>query len=200
MRVRRKVSRSLFAGWRPDADGRERLARLVSAVQAAKPASTPPLKLRRPDQWHVTLCFIGHDVGDAVAATASGALAPVAARIPPHAFRIERLAYWAGPGVIVALPARNAALQALCDACASALGRAGIGPLQESSQPHLTLAHAERRLPPQPWLEDVGCPAGDFRVDGFDLLYNPGGRYESLAHWPLTGANPPPAPRQAPLR
>ncbi len=182
----------------PDAAGRERLARLASAMQTAASGGVQA-KPRRPDQWHVTLCFVGHDLGDAVAAAAGHALAPVAERIPPHAFRIKRLAYWSGPGVIVALPAPNAALQALCDACAVALRRAGIGPVQRTSQPHITLAYAARRLPPQPWLDGVGSPVDGFRVDRFDLLYNHGGRYESLAHWPLTGTHLPPEPQQAPL-
>ncbi len=192
------MSRSLFAGWMPDAAGRERLARLASAMHAAAPGELQ-VKPRRPDQWHVTLCFVGHDLGEAVATASARALAPVGGRIPAHAFRIERLAYWSGPGVIVALPVRNPALQALCDACAVALRSAGIGPVQDTSQPHITLAYAGRRLAPQPWLDDVGCPVEDFRVDRFDLLYNPGGRYESLAHWPLTGKHLPPEPQQAPL-
>jgi 2'-5' RNA ligase len=193
------MSGSLFAGWTPDAAGCGRLARLVSTMQAAASATALHAKPRRPDQWHVTLCFIGHDVGEAVAAAAARALAPVAARIPPHAFRIERLAYWAGPGVIVALPARNPALQALCDACAAALRGAGIGPVQATTQPHITLAHAGRRLAPQPWLDEIVCAGEDFRVERFDLLHNPGGRYESLAHWPLTGTRLPPEPQQSSL-
>ena len=194
------MSQALFAGWTPDATGCAALSQLVSAIHAtATDPGMPRIGLRRPDQWHITLCFIGHAVGEAVASAAARALAPVAGRIPPHAFRIERIAYWSGPGVIVALPERHPALQALCDECAVGLRRAGIGPIQETSQPHITLAYAGKRLAPQSWLDHVDCPRVDFRIDRFELLYNPGGRYESLARWPLTGAELPSPPRQAPL-
>ena len=194
------MSQSLFAGWTPDAAGRERLSQAVAAMRAAAlRAGAPRIGPRRPDQWHITLCFLGHGVGDAVAAAAARALSSVAGRIPPHAFCVERIAYWAGPGVIVALPAPSRELQALCDDCAASLRRAGIGPVQETSQPHVTLAYAGKRLPPQSWLDEIACPDGDFPVERFELLYNPGGRYESLAQWPLTGAALPPEPQQATL-
>jgi 2'-5' RNA ligase len=196
------VSQALFAGWTPDAPGREHLSRLLSEIRAAARPDAPRIEPRRPDQWHITLCFIGHALGDAVAATAARALVSVAGRVPPHAFRVERVAYWPGPGVIVALPEHNPTLQALCDDCAVSLRRAGIGPLapiRQTSQPHITLAYAGKRLPPQPWLDEVECPRAAFRVDRFELLYNPGGRYASLAQWPLTGADLPPQPQQVPL-
>ena len=60
------MSRTLFPGWRPDAAGRERLQALVARMVAARPADAPALRLRRADQWHVTLCFIGRDQGQIV--------------------------------------------------------------------------------------------------------------------------------------
>lgn len=181
------MGRSLFAGWLPDAAGRERIAQVASALRAAWPAHLPPFRPRRPDQWHATLCFVGHDPGDEVAAAAARALAPVAARIPPHALELQRVAYWAGPGVIVALPAPNAALQALCDECARSLHRAGIAALQETSQPHVTLAYPGKQLGAQAWLDGIDCSGAPLQVDRFQLLFNPGGRYEALGDWALTG-------------
>lgn len=190
------MSRSLFAGWMPDAAGRDRLAQVVAALRAAWPANLPAFKPRRPDQWHATLCFIGHDSGEDVAAAAAGALAPVATRIPPHAIELDRIAYWSGPGVIVALPAPSAALQALCGECARALRRAGIDALQETSQPHVTLAYPGKHLGAQAWLDDIDCGGPPLHVDRFRLLFNPGGRYEALGDWLLTGEPLPPAPEQ----
>lgn len=182
------MSRSLFAGWMPDAAGRDRLAQLATSLRAAWPVGLPPFKPRRPDQWHATLCFIGHAPADDIVATATRALASVAACIPAHAIAIERLAYWAGSGVIVALPAPSQALQALCDECSRSLRRAGIVPDQDTSQPHVTLAFSRRQLPPQPWLDGIDCAGPALRVDRFQLLFNPGGRYEALGDWPLHGA------------
>jgi len=193
------VSRALFAGWVPDAAGRGWLAGLVSTLAAARPAGTPPLKPRRPDQWHATLCFIGHAPTDDLVVAATRALAPVAARIPAHGIAIERLAYWARPGVIVALPGRSDALRALCDECSRSLRRTGIVPDQDTSQPHVTLAYPGRHLPPQPWLDDIDCAGPLLRVDRFQLLFNPGGRYEVLGDWPLQGAALPPPPVQSAL-
>jgi len=193
------MSRALFAGWMPDADGRERLAKLVSALEAARPAGTPPLKPRRPGQWHATLCFIAHAPPDYVVATARHALASVASAIPTHDIAIGRLAYWVGPGVIVALPRQSDALQALCDECSRSLRRAGIVPDHDTSQPHVTLARPGRHLPPQAWLGDVDCAGPALRVDRFQLLFNPGGRYEVLGDWPLQGAAwPSPSQHSAP--
>lgn len=189
------MSGALFAGWRPDAGGREQLAGLVSAMQTARPAEAELPRPRRPDQWHITLSVVGHHVGDAATARALDALAGVACRIPPHEIRIERLAHWNGPGAVVALPVRNPALQSLCDACGTALRAAGIQPLAATSQPHITLAHLPGDLAVQSWLAAVACERTPLRVDAFELLFNPGGRYEALAEWPLRG---PPLP--APLR
>jgi len=190
------MSRSLFAGWLPDAAGRGRLAGVVAAVRDAWPAEMPAFKPRRPEQWHATLCFVGHDPDEAVVAAAARALAPVAAVVPPHAFELERVAYWAGPGVIVALPAPNPALQALCDECARSLRRAGIPGLQATTQPHITLAYTGRHLRPQPWLDGIDCAGPSLRVERFQLLFNPGGRYEALGEWPLMGEAPVASPAQ----
>lgn len=193
------MSGALFAGWRPDADGRGRLAELVSAMQAARPAEAVLPRPRRPDQWHITLSFVGHHVGDAATARALDAFAGVASRIPPHEIGIERLAHWNGPGAVVALPVRNDALQSLCDACSAALRAVGIQPLRATSQPHVTLAYLPKGMAVQHWLAAVACEPMPIRVDGFELLFNSGGRYETLAGWPLRGPPLPMPPRQAGL-
>lgn len=193
------MSQALFPGWRPDAGGRERLEEVASALAAARPDAAPRLQPRRPDQWHATLCFIGYDMRDRVTPRLLDAFADAAARIPPHAFTVERVAYWRQSGAVVALPHPNAELQALCDATRDAIQRCGIRPLQVTDQPHVTLAYLDRHLPAQPWLESVECVGAPVRVDGFELLYNPGGRYETLASWPLTGGALATPPQQAQL-
>ena len=193
------MSGSLFTAWRPDEAARTQLAALLAAIRVACPAHGPQVKPRRPDQWHITLCFIGHQATHLVTPELLHAFAAEGTRIPPHSFTIERLAYWPGSGALVALPHTCPALQALCDATAQAMGRIGIRPEQATRQPHITLAYLPEHLPAQPWLDGVDCAGGPLRVDGFDLLTNPGGRYESLGHWPLTGTGLAPPPQQAPL-
>ena len=193
------MSRALFPGWRPDAAGRERLAALAARLQGAPPAGAPRPQLRRPDQWHATLCFIGYDTLDQATPALHDALAAVAREIPPHAFDVERIAYWPQSGAVVALPRDCPALQTLCDATRDAIRRCGIRPLQVTTQPHVTLAYLAKHLPPPPWLDAVVCDGAPLRVDGFELLFNPGGRYEALAEWRLSGAPLPPVPTQAGL-
>jgi 2'-5' RNA ligase len=193
------VSGSLFTAWRPDEAAKTQLAALLAATQAACPAHGPQVKPRRPDQWHITLCFIGRQVTHLVTPELLGAFAAAGTQIPPHSFTIERLAYWPGSGALVALPHTCPALQALCDATNDALRRLGIRPEQATQQPHITLAYLPKHLAVQPWLDGIDCAGDPLRVEGFDLLSNPGGRYESLGHWPLTGTDLAPAPQQAPL-
>lgn len=193
------MSQALFPAWRPSADGRAVFAAVSRLLQAARPADAPRLKMRRADQWHATLCFIGHDVGHLATPALLGAFSDAAARIPVHGWTIERLAYWPQSGAVVALPHPCPALQALCDATRDAIRRCGIAPEQVTSQPHVTLAYLDTRLPPQPWLEAVDGSADTLAVDGFELLFNSGGQYEVVAAWPLSGTALPVPPRQEAL-
>ena len=195
------MSQALFLGWRPDAADRERLGPMVAALQDARPTDTPQPTLRRPDQWHATLCFIGHGVPHLATPALLQAFAEVATRVPPHVFTIERLAYWPDSGALVALPHPCPPLQALCDATHDALVRCGIAPKRATEKPHITLAYLDARLPPQSWLDGVECTGSPLKVDRFELLFNPGGRYEALGEWPLTGAAcSPTAPQATPSR
>ncbi|MEN4902303.1 2'-5' RNA ligase family protein [Luteimonas sp. TWI1416] len=190
------MSQALFPGWRPGAGGRAALATLSQRLQEARPSGAPSLQLRRADQWHATLCFIGHDVGHLATPALLDAFAAAAARIPPHTLTLQRLVYWRQSGAVVALPHRCLAVQALCDATRDAIRRCGITPAQVTTQPHVTMAYLPKGLDAQPWLDAVDCDIGSLTVDTFELLFNPGGRYEALGGWPLTGASLPPPPRQ----
>ena len=191
------MSQSLFAGWRPDTAGLRQLQDLVTAFPAPGSDTAPALQLRRPDQWHVTLCFAGHHVGHLITPELLGALAEAAATIPAHHFRIERLAYWPSSGAVVALPSRCRELLALCDATQSAFRRCGIHPVQATLQPHVTLAFLDPQQPPQAWLEAIDCHGAPFVVSNFELLFNLGGRYQALGCWPLTGETLSPEPLQS---
>jgi 2'-5' RNA ligase len=153
------------------------------------------MRPRRPDQWHVTLCFLGQDVADADLASVRTALADVATRIPPHAITLQRITYWRHSGAVVALPHVSRALQALCDATHAAARRCGMRP-EATTQPHVTLAYLGRGLHAQPWLDRVDCAGAPLDVGHVELLSSAAGRYEALGAWPLAGDRQPPAPRQ----
>jgi len=63
----------------------------------------------------------------------------------------------------------------------------GITTARPTTRPHVTLARTDRGLPHLPWLAGVDGAGGPLRVDGFELLFNPGARYEPLGSWRLTG-------------
>lgn len=183
------MSQALFAGWRPNDEEEARLAPVASTLQdKAREHGLKWRSFRRPDQWHVTLCFIGRGVRRLVTPALLESFQRAAAGIPPHSFLMERIVYWPN-GVVVAVPVDCRELQALCDATRDAIRRCGISPEEVTTQPHLTLGYTGRRLPRQDWLADIDCSAaGTFRVDRFELLFNPGGRYDALGSWTLTGA------------
>ena len=191
------MSLSLFAGWRPDAAGRLQLQRLANEISRPRPECATLLQPRRPDQWRITLCVVGHDVAHLVTPELLRALADAGSSIPAHEFRIERLTYWPASGAVVALPYRCQELQALCDATQSALRRCGIRPMRAAHQPHITLAYLDLHQPLQAWLDDVDCSGAPLLVTNLELLFNPGGHYQALACWPLTGGAMPPTSSQS---
>ena len=193
------MSQALFPAWRPSADGRAALATLSQRLLAARPSDAPLLQLRRPDQWHVTLCFVGEGIEPLAARSLCAAFAEAATLVPAHAWTVERLVYWRSSGAVVALPGPCPALQALCDASRDAIRRAGIVSADVTTRPHLTLTFLERGLPPQAWLDAVDCAGDALQVDGFELLFNPGGRYDALGAWPLSGPPLAEPPRQETL-
>jgi 2'-5' RNA ligase len=89
---------------------------------------------------------------------------------------------------VVAVPRHDAVLQALCDACATALQAAGLRPEGVTTEPHATLAFMPRALPPQHWLDGVAVPALPVDVDRFELLANVGARYAPIEAWRLPAA------------
>ena len=191
------MSQALFPGWRPDADGLGQLKAVADAIAVERPVDGPKLQRRRADQWHATLCFLGYDLRRLVTPALLEAFADAATRIPPHAFSVERVAYWRQSGAVVALPHASDALLALCEASHHAVRRCGIRPQQVTTQPHLTLAYLDRGLDAQAWLDAVDCAGATLRVERFELLFNPGGHYEALGEWTLRGTGlPPPAPSQ----
>ena len=114
------MSQALFPGWRPSDDEAARLVPIAAALRDASREYALELEsLRRPDQWHVTLCFIGSGVRHLVTPALLASFERAAAGIPPHSFRMERIAYWRS-GVVVALPVGCPELQALCDATRAA--------------------------------------------------------------------------------
>lgn len=127
------------------------------------------------------------------------ALASVGAEVPPHDIELDFLVHNVQSGSIIAIPRSSRELEALCDACCAALRRHGIVPAHATRQPHITLAYLPRGSATPAALPGIDVTGISLAVTHFELLHNPGGRYDSLARWPLAGAPLAPLPQQTML-
>lgn len=153
---------------------------VVSALGAIERPSVDGLRWTTPEQWHVTLRFLGsvddeREVVAAVRSATNGAV-PVPVALGPGSQRLGR-------GILV-VPV--AGLDALAADVVDATARLGRPPDDRPFHGHVTLARAKRRLPRRViglpvaggWtVEEVAVVASDTRPDG--------ARYHDVARLPL---------------
>jgi 2'-5' RNA ligase len=171
------TDRLFFALW-PDEKLRTALATRLPAL-TGESAGKP----QRPDQWHVTLEFLGD-----VAAARLGALHRAAGRVraAPFTVSFDQLEHWRKPQV-VCLTARQipASLARLVGGLRAALDEEGFVPESREFRPHVTLARKVKvarhgRLePPLAW------PAERFTLVR-SVTGPAGSRYEPLHWWNLS--------------
>jgi len=172
-----RVGRLFFALW-PDDAAR---ARLEAVVRNFVPAGAG--RPQRPDQWHVTLEFLGdvpepglRDVLDAAAAAAGQAFACDLA--------FDRLQHWKRPQVLcLAAGSTPGPLAALVHSLRLELQLRGFTPDSRAFRPHVTIARKIRQEPPVTCIEPLHWPVGAFSL--VQSLTGPeGSRYVDLASWP----------------
>ena len=140
---------------------------------------TVGLRWTRPDQWHVTLRFLGLvDPEEAAAALDGLGSASAEAKLGPVTMLLGRGALTVPVGGLDVLAGEVAAVTA--DLRGSREDRPFIG--------HLTLARSRHRVP----FKLTGQPvAGAFPVADICLVRSEtlpeGARYEVLGRWPLSG-------------
>jgi RNA 2',3'-cyclic 3'-phosphodiesterase len=172
------------AAW-PDEWTRKRLSLL-------KLGSVRGLRVVRPEQWHITLRFLGEVEEDLVPAitdslgTAARTLAGARCEVGPSTA-------WFGGNRVLQIPARG------LDQMASAVRGATIPIVPETSHGgfrfigHVTVARAQRRLvDPAARMDVAGIPfISTFDVEYFDLVKsevtNEGMEYTTLARMPIAG-------------
>jgi 2'-5' RNA ligase len=176
------VRRLFFALWPDDATR----ARLADAVREFVPAGAG--RLQRPDQWHVTLEFLGdvpeprlQGVLDSGAAAAAGAAA----------FKLEfdLVEHWKRPQVLcLAASSTPGPLAALVSSLTAQLRMRGFTPESRPFKPHVTLARRILRSPPSATGEPLRRPL-QWPVRAFVLVQSvtdpEGARYVELASWPV---------------
>jgi len=150
---------------------------VLDALAALPRPEAPGLRWTRPDQWHVTLRFLGEAEPD-VAAGALGALAaePTVAELGP----VTRLL---GNRIMVA---PVAGLDELAAAVVDATDEVGEPPGDRAFTGHLTLARTKGPVPPG----TAGTPiAGTFPVEQVCLVrsrtLSEGAAYETLERFSL---------------
>ncbi len=166
--------RLFFALW-PDPALRQALqARVEKAVAAVGG------KRQRPDQWHVTLEFLGQ-----VPRERQPALRAAAARVGRLPVRIEfdRVEHWRKPQVVCLVASRvPTGLAALVTQLQAELAAEGFAIEARPFRPHVTLARKVRTA-----VDSLLEPPFLWRTDGFALVRSvtdpAGSRYEPLDWW-----------------
>lgn len=170
------VQRLFFALW-PDDDLR---AAIFHAIRrAVRRSGGKPVV---PENYHVTLKFLGH-----VDAPRAEALCAAAAdvRVPPFEIVFDHVGFWAQPRILwLGAETVPAPLAALAQALEAAAAEAGIDPESRPYRPHVTLARKVSR----PGLTGA-CEPIRWRAENFVLAASEtapqGAHYRVLRSWPL---------------
>ncbi|MCJ7451487.1 MAG: RNA 2',3'-cyclic phosphodiesterase [Steroidobacteraceae bacterium] len=175
------VRRLFFAIWPDDATR----ARLAEAVREFVPAGTG--RPQRPDQWHVTLEFLG-DVPEPRLQGVLDSAATAAREAFACELEFDRLQHWKRPQVLcLAAGLTPGPLAALVQLLRAQLRMRGFAPESRPFKPHVTLARRVRQAPP-PADGEMSAWSLHWPVSAFALVQSvtgpEGARYIEVACWP----------------
>jgi 2'-5' RNA ligase len=174
------ADRLFFALW-PDSGLSAALARQLPALAHGLNG-----KPQRPDQWHVTLEFLGSVPVDRQPAAWAAADYVVA---EPFHVEFDLLDHWRKPQVLcLSASCTPAALATLVAQLRAALGAQGFMPDQREYRPHVTLARKVRTATTRRLDAPIDWPADRFAL--VRSVTDPAGsRYEPLRWWNLRSAS-----------
>jgi RNA 2',3'-cyclic 3'-phosphodiesterase len=185
----------LFVAIVPPADVLAELADAVAPLRAAR----PELRWTGPDDWHVTLAFLG-EVAEPVLAGLAVRLGRAAGRHPAQRLAIRGGSAFPRPAratvVWAGLDADIGPLAALAASVAAGARRAGAPPPDEGRRyrPHITIARCRDAANVTDLTSAIagfagaGWLAADVRLIRSNLRGEP--RYTELGRWPLRAAGP----------
>ncbi len=170
----------LFLALWPDAAVRRRVAAHADAW--ALPAGRGRMS---PDDWHVTLHFLGSVAADRIPAVAEA----LEVRCEPFELVLDQPRLWPGGLAVVEAAVVPAPLEALHAALAQSLVRLDLPVEQRRFRPHVTLArHAAGAVPPKQTVPIV------WPARGYGLGVSTGRpeqRYAVLREYPAVRRKPP---------
>ncbi|CAN5658605.1 RNA 2',3'-cyclic phosphodiesterase [soil metagenome] len=167
------------------------LAGVVATVDALRP-ERPQLRWARPDQWHLTLAFLG-DVAEEAVPDLQRRLERAATRRAGFRLRLAGAGTF-GPAVrarllLLGIGGDREALVRLAAGCSAAARRAGVSVEDRRYRPHLTILRAGQPTDLRHLVERLRPFAGvEWRVDGIRLVRSqlgPVPAYETVGSWPL---------------
>ena len=176
----------------PDKDKK----RITALIAKLKPLFKPSqLRWLSPDNWHVTVFFLGYQDDDAVAKIA-GVLKRVAAAMPAPPVEIKRLVYGPTDGTarmvwLAGNQESSKAIGALKEKLEKELSQSGVRFKREARQfmSHITLARFNEPISDRPPIEQEFKM--DFTPETIELmeseLHRSGAEYSILVSAPFTG-------------
>ena len=179
----------LFVALWPPPDA---VAELLAAVDEVR-ADAPGLRWTRPEQWHLTLAFLG-EVADDKRQELEERLARAAGRHPPLTLRFAGGGRFGTRVLFTRVDGDRAPLTRLAASVSAAARRSRIPVDDRPYRPHLTLARG-RDDDLRPLAARLDAFTGvAWTVNRLDLVQSRLGqgpdrtaRYVSLASWPLAG-------------
>ncbi|MGH4024572.1 MAG: RNA 2',3'-cyclic phosphodiesterase [Pseudonocardiaceae bacterium] len=180
----------LFVALSPPAEAVDDLR----AGTAALREMAPQLRWTPPEQWHLTLAFLG-EVEEPVLGALTNRLTRAAKRHPPLALSLGGGGRFGQRVLWTRVHGDRHGLRRLADSAQAAARRSGVPMEQRPYRPHLTLARAGNGADLRPLVErlsdfeGLGWVADRLHLVRSSLGAGPGGyaRHEPIAGWLLGG-------------
>lgn len=182
----------LFVALTPPAEVIEELAARVAALRVLE----PELRWSRPQQWHLTLAFLG-EVGEESRAEFTRRLGKAAGRYAPLTLSFGGGGRFGHRVLWTRVHGERDRLRKLADTVRAAARRSDLATEQRPYRPHLTLARATTAAADLSPLVDALAPyeGSTWTADELHLVHSrlgagPGGTalHEPIRSWPLSGS------------